>query len=138
MIKSKDVRVGNKVLYGTEIATIIGMSRMSVNLTHGKDKGLEKTNIVNYEFIKPIKLTKEILLKSGFNTDYKDGWIGIDVKSEGGMTTDFVIATPNNMGEWQDYYAFVYDEYKFVSLEYVHELQNLFTDMTKQELDINI
>lgn len=83
---------------------------------------------------KAIPITEEMLLKLGFNKEYKNGWIGIDVKHESGMTTDFVLAEPNKMGEWQTYYAFVYDGYRFVKIEYIHELQNLFFAITKKEL----
>lgn len=84
----------------------------------------------------PIPLTEEWLLKLGFNKDYKNGWIGIDVKNESGMTTDFVLAEPLNMGEWQKYYAFVYDSYRFTKLKHVHQLQNLYFALTNEELTI--
>jgi len=54
------------------------------------------------------------------------------------MITDFILATPFNMGEWQDYYAFVYDSYRFIELKYLHELQNLYFALNGKELEINL
>jgi len=83
----------------------------------------------------PIPTTEEWLVdKFGFNKDYKKGWIGIDVKHYSGMTTDFILAEPFSMGEWQSFYAFVYDKHRFVKLEFVHQVQNLFHAMTHKEL----
>lgn len=92
----------------------------------------------NEDFLyKPIRLTEEWLLKFGFNKDYKKGWIGVDIKSDsGGMTTDFVLAEPLNMGQWQTYYAFVYNDYRFTGLEFVHQLQNLYFALTQKELTL--
>jgi len=83
----------------------------------------------------PIPINEELLIKRlGFNKEYKKGWIGIDVKQDSGMTTDFILSEPYSMGEWQTFYAFVYDSYKFVKIDFLHELQNLYIAITKKEL----
>lgn len=142
MIQAKELRVDNYVWenYGGYYKVVNIKSEQNLNNIPYVDLKKECGLIGRYDLksIYPIKLTKDILIKDlGFNEDYDKGWIGIDVKHEGGTTTDFVIATPFNMGEWQDFYAFVYDGSRFVRLDYVHELQNLFYDICKQELKVN-
>jgi hypothetical protein len=76
----------------------------------------------------PIELTEKWLLNLGFNKEYKDGYIGIDVGN-----TDFVLTYPKVMGEWQKGYAFEFTAgglSKFREVRYVHELQNLFRSIT--------
>jgi len=80
----------------------------------------------------PINLTKEWLLKFGFdNKDYKQGYIGIMCES-----TDFVLTEPYTLGKWQEFYIWSFDNYKFVSIKHVHQLQNLFYFISKEELNI--
>jgi len=92
-----------------------------------------------YFDIQPIPLTEEILiLNCNFNKDYKHGFIGIEVEMNDGMTIDFILVEPFSMGKWQNFYAFLYDNYKFCKLEYLHDLENLFYDLYKKELEITI
>jgi hypothetical protein len=125
MIDLKELREGNYVrckIYNGNTDVIIPFTWQEIKYLH---------------LFEPVQITEEILLKNcGFNTEYKKGWIGIDVKNEGGITTDFILATPFNMGEWQNFYAFVYNGSRFCRLDYIHELQNLFKDLEKQDLEI--
>ena len=91
-----------------------------------------------YEFnsIFPIPLTEEWLIKFGFNSQYKKGWIGIDVKHSNGTTTDFVLSYPQRMGMWQTFFAFEYDGFRFVEIKYVHQLQNIYFALTNKELEL--
>ena len=76
----------------------------------------------------PIELTEKWLLNLGFNKEYKDGYIGIDVGN-----TDFVLTYPKVMGDFQEYFAFQFHSggwSKFREVRYVHELQNLFRSIT--------
>lgn len=84
----------------------------------------------------PIPLTEEWLLKFGFSSEgYKKGYIGIDHKA-GGMITDFVLTYPNIIGEHQKSFIWEHSNWKYNTLNYVHELQNLFFVLTGQELTI--
>lgn len=80
-----------------------------------------------------ISLTEEILLSCGFDTNYKKGYIGIDVNH-----TNFTLTYPCVLGEWQKSFAYEYETFnlpRFRELRYLHELQNLFFALTGQELD---
>lgn len=132
MIEAHELRVGNLLnLYWSHSVWAFDEIQINANdiLTIEQKKG-------GYEHYKTIPITEEILLlKFGFNKEYKKGWIGIDVKHDSGMTTDFILAEPFSMGEWQEQYCFVYDTFRFVPLYYVHDLQNLFFCMNKKELE---
>lgn len=87
------------------------------------------------EEIFPIPLTEEILFRCGFSKDgYKPGHIGIDFKS-GSMTFDFVLEEPGFMGEWDKHYTFELPKHRFVNVEHLHQLQNIFFAITKKELE---
>lgn len=80
---------------------------------------------------KPIPLTEEWLLKFGFSyLEYKTGLIGSRCGS-----SDIVLMCPEFMGEWQKYYCWGFDKYKFVELKYVHQLQNLYFVLCGKELN---
>jgi len=88
---------------------------------------------------KPVVLTDVVVSNFGFSEQgYKSGYSAIKVIHPGSTTTDFVITKPGKLGEWQTYYVFDFDEYRFIKLEFAHDLQNLFNAMTKLELDYEI
>lgn len=80
--------------------------------------------------ITPIPLTEEWLLKFGFNN--------INSKEYGIKCGScwMSLSNPKNMGEWQDYYCWIFDRFKFIELKYVHQLQNLYFALTGEELTI--
>ena len=109
----------------------------SIHICDVKDNS--KQHIVLEKFInrlEEIPISEKRLLTLGFNKDYKKGFIGIDYKA-GQMTTDFVLTEPKYMGEWQDYYVFDIGNNKFVPLKFIHQLQNLFTPITEQDLQMS-
>ena len=82
-------------------------------------------------------LNLEWLNKFGFDDkEYKEGYIGIDIKFSNGMTGDFTLSKPKLMGEWQNNFAFELREHRFVQIEFVHELQNLFFAINNTELEL--
>jgi len=100
----KEVRIGNWV------------SEQGVHLQVGM------INSEVLESAEPIPLTEEWLISFGFSDNgYKQGYIGVICGS-----SDFVLTKPKTMGEWQDEYCWTFDNYRFVTIQYVHQLQNLF------------
>ena len=91
--------------------------------------------LIHIDDIEPITLTEEILKEwFGFDdSEYKKGFIGVDFKS-GMMTLDFVLTKPKKMGPWQTYYSFDLGQNRFTPVYFVHELQNLFEPVTRQQL----
>ena len=83
---------------------------------------------VNPDCFNPIPLTEEWLLKFGFE-DRQRGFFSIKAGS-----TFFRLTPPQFMGEWQTEYCWVYDDFKFTEIKYVHQLQNLYFALTGEEL----
>ena len=100
---------------------------------------LKKNRLEIDDIIKsPIPLTEEIHLKCGFSDkDYKQGYIGKEYKS-GAMTFDFVLNKPGVMGDWNKCYTFSLPDYRFVNIDYLHQLQNLYFDLTGEELEVEL
>ena len=135
-MKVSELMIGN-LIYVEKCQQIERVNYITTtSVGYGKGNFAPIDSILGY--FNHIELTEEWLLKFGFNKDYKKGWIGIDVKHNNGTTTDFVLGEPFNMGEWQSFYAFIYNEYRFVELKYVHELQKLYFALTGEELEITL
>lgn len=86
-------------------------------------------NAYNYDDIKPIRLTEEILLKCGFEYETKDWlylkYIKFNFNTDRSVNMSIVYVNINNrdMG---------------LEIEYLHELQNLYFALTQKELEINL
>ena len=80
------------------------------------------------DMFEPIPLTEEWLLKLGFNNRASNEY-GIKCGS-----CWMSLNNPNDMGEWQNYYCWTFDRFKFVELKYVHQLQSLYFALTGEEL----
>ena len=149
-MESTDLRIGNYVYYENTTHIISGIMGNKIYSWWVKDGiavieyeqkdigGAQVENpymdvISQYE---PIPLTEEWLLKLGFSLkDYKEGYIGIEHKA-GGIITDFVLTYPKVMGEFQKHFAWEHSKWKYNTIEYVHQLQNLFYILTNEELTI--
>jgi len=84
--------------------------------------------------IKGIPINDHSLQCLGFdNEEYKEGWIGIDVNN-----TSFVLAYPHTEIQHSKHYCWCYKQDRwpmFTELEYIHNLQRLFLDLTGKELE---
>lgn len=115
MINTKELRIGNKVIYNDTVLTVETISKTHIIFE-------EITGFHEIEHINPIKLTEKILFNYGFKKDegnfyfndivylYEDAEIESVFKIDGYSSTD----TP--------------------SFLYLHEIQNLFFFLTKNEL----
>lgn len=77
------------------------------------------------QFIKPIELTEEILLKCGFVKDEFDNW-----ENE----TRLGLYKPEEF----DGYLSIWGDSTVGECNYLHQLQNLYFALTGQELEINL
>ena len=126
MINIRDIRIGNLVNFNSREYEIENISNQIIHLVDCdvRPKDIHPTNLY------PIPLTEDWLVKLGFSRkDYRDNYIGIEVKGSG-IITDFVVATEE--------FGIIYElrEYFIVTLEYVHQLQNLFHAITGKELTL--
>lgn len=132
MIKATELRIGNLVLLQNPEYRLIESNKIYIVL-----EIREKSAFVTipgsyneygqyYEFLKPVLLTEEILLKVGF--EVKPFSIGLLLDRFRFM--------------WKDEYKYWYvvDRYSgsyFTKIEYVHELQNFIFVMNGQELNVS-
>jgi hypothetical protein len=119
-MEAKKFRIGNLILIHDCLQEIIELP-LPENCTDKNTKG--------------INLTDEWIDKFGFDdSDYKKGYTGIEFRTN--MIMDFVLTKPKFMGEWQESYCFDLGQHRFVTVKYVHELQNLFFAVTTTELEM--
>ncbi len=116
-LKIKDLRIGNYVSGMFEIEKIEGIYLSFVN-TDGR-------NHAPLQQIKPIPITEEWLLKLGF--EYNSFSLLYSNRKQSEYDIQIIDDT------------FVIHKYgeEIVTLKYIHELQNLFFALTKNELKIN-
>lgn len=139
-MKANELRIGNFVgrkylnpnpngiTHEIEPCMVKSIKEDFINVTLSfKDKCISKINISSIE---PIQLTEEWLVKFGFK-DVQRGFYSIKAGS-----TFFRLTPPQFMGEWQTEYCWVYDDFKFTEVKYVHQLQNLYFALTGEELTI--
>lgn len=136
-MKANELRIGNILEFSNGIqpskTVRVGRRFFSSAAIEKEDNDFEVT-----PYYRPIVLTEELIFKAGFSDkDYKRGYIGKDFKS-GSMTLDFVLSKPLTKGEWNKHYTFDLIGSKFVNLEYVHQLQNIYFALTGEELTFNI
>lgn len=84
------------------------------------------TEFDNNSEYKPIPLTEEWLLKFGFKKNYKRGYI---LKINSFLRIAGFQTIPHLYLEYEENYC-------LVTLEYVHQLQNLYFALTENELEI--
>lgn len=140
MIEANELRIGN--LFQDEITKeILRVSEIKTETGEVNEKPIVFFHVLNREKFPlpegwkatPIILTEEILLKLGFNdADYKKGYIGKEFKSN--LILDFVLTKPKHLGDWLDCYVFELGNHRIVPIKYLHELQNFYFAITKQEL----
>lgn len=130
MIKENELRIGSVINYTTDEGDILPsvMDWQDIKWIQEDAKGF---NLVH----SPIDLTEEILLKCGFSKDgYKNGFLGKDFKS-GNIIIDFVLCEPFKKGEFNKFYSHDLEGYKYVEIQYLHQLQNLYFALTGEELE---
>lgn len=126
-ITKYDIRIGNMFEQGI-VWKISGRAGAKVHL-HGKGKWYNgfRQDISVYD-LKPILLTPEVLVGwCGFERDTM-GWLGGD-----GYKKDIFSLTPENNGTR----CLTRKDNVVCEINYLHELQNLWYVLNKEELEIN-
>jgi hypothetical protein len=129
MILANELRIGNFVDFGE----VTSLSAKNINV-------IKKNWLFtcDYEDVNPIKLTEEWLIKFGFINvknyqKYKSGQ-----SSKSWINRSFYIRIDLEKFNNEDYFSFCF-RYGSVTLFIcsVHELQNLYFSLTKEELTLN-
>ncbi len=118
MIEAKELRIGNLVISPS-------LNEITVNARWILEQ--HQCDLSNCEYLKPIPITEEWLLKFGFKKD-NHGFVLHDKMS-------LSIHFSKELGFvpcWQDFVLSI----KY-NLKYIHQLQNLYFALTQKELEIN-
>lgn len=116
MVKANEIRIGNWIEFDNRFFEIHTISEVFPTLNTA-EFGI---GVVDWNNIKPIELTEEILFKCGFKEDdlfyHKD---------------DIIISN-----FYEDFLTL--DGYDCSKIRYLHQLQNLYFALTNQELNIEL
>tara|TARA_R110000796_G_scaffold141528_2_gene257950 strand:- start:111 stop:479 length:369 start_codon:yes stop_codon:yes gene_type:complete len=121
-MKAKELRLGNYVNNEQRTEVIDGIDPYRVQCHLLSDKTRETLYEVPLQFIKPILLTEDWLLKFGFKVEKENKYLTYIL---GNITT----YNQDNVW-WVDLY------WDYLELKYVHQLQNLYFALTNKELTI--
>ena len=120
MIKKNELRIGNLVDYNGEIVKVSAIT-MSGIFTEDRKK-------IDFMQLNPIELTDKLAFSLGFDNSRK--WKVLQIKC-GSVFME--ISKPKLMGEWQNTFCWVYNEFMFIEIPFVHTLQNLFFMLSMNE-----
>lgn len=144
MIHLKDLRLGN--LVKDEEGNVREVSAIICNNPPDRLVSLYSGSAIlndglfqNEMFLQPIELTEEILSKNGFELAYKlPKGKHFKIKIKGNVK--FVLYMPSNVYQWSMTRFYFYSGFGGLNIHirYVHELQNIFYDMTKTDLKLDI
>lgn len=125
MIDSKELRIGNLVLFDTEVDTIQSLGR--------KYCDGENRRTWSYDRLHPIPLTEELLVKLGFDeyVDFGNNTGDFDLIPLQGFSYNIVTKKVRVMHSPNP------TSYRLkTEINYVHQLQNLYFALTGQELEL--
>lgn len=137
-MKPEELRIGNYVTINNKKAYsgLKGIPFKVVGIQKLERYSIQLSNNEYYdynqfiEFIQPITLTEELLLKCGFEKIL--GGIGWDKFIKDGVELSFA---PLVGGGYIPVYRFNND---YIKIRFLHQLQNLFYTLTQKELEINL
>jgi len=134
MVPLRDFRLGDLVLYNNQKCYIRGIEENQLKLEHNG-----KIEIVSPEWVSPIPLTEDILLKIGFEvSDTEDSKAKPyrEYNYNGIVINLFRIGEPVFLYCADDTFKGNTVTYSRPPLKYVHQLQNLIFVLTGKELNI--
>lgn len=128
MIQPNELRLGNwvKDTFNDVIVKVVGIQLENAVCEWGHLKGEYKCN---YEYLKPIPLTKKMLAKCGFSEyEFEDDIFLHDEE-------DVCVEKRGKV-----YYPYSFDNSNTIGnpIRYLHQLQNIFFALTGKELEIEI
>ena len=145
-MKANELRIGNWVLYNDLYCKIIGIDKIGMD----EDRVLVEyhngeTDYCYIDYIEPIELTEEVLVKIGFEKEKQ--LISIHFHLDCEIDVDNInyvkyVIYPNSLpllkittSQYENYECF---EFLKRGIKYLHELQNAYYCLTNQELEIKL
>ena len=138
-MKTEDLRLGNYLMQNKDLVKVVDIRRKSLRV-YNEDKKFRNIKFTNILNIEPIELTIDVLKDCGFTIHKPFGDSAGNVNC---YKADFVIMR-NFTAKWRWVWGYKNDSVimnrEFTiwnTLDYLHELQNLWYAFHKQELIYN-
>jgi hypothetical protein len=122
MLKANELRIGNLILKGDIICSVIGL-RDNIVFAQGIKNGNIFYREKSFDF-QPITLTEEWLLNFGFQTSEWDNNSSLRKEVNSRITMVF----------YKEHKTFDIGDWELGVIQYIHQLQNLFFALTGEEL----
>ena len=128
-IKAEELMIGNFVNHTDDEDTwVMTIETLAAEGCHTECNGI--FDYIEAELLEPIPLTEEWLLKFGFKTDFYGGQGNVCYYASKGKFKIYSLEDNKS-------YQYDYTTNMFTMIKHVHELQNLYYALKKQELTIN-
>lgn len=114
MIDTKELRIGNTIMYNGKVIHINGVVRNTIHY----DKNYFDSNIGGYKPFEPIPITEEWLVRFGFE------------KIDHGFNKYPLYIYPIRDLYYRAVFPIIFD------INYVHQLQNIYHSLTGKELEL--
>lgn len=126
IMTAQELRLGNKLLFNNQECVIVEVkTNNKVRAEYLRnDTGHKHMSIIDVEFLSPITLTEEWLLKFGF------------VKYGSTMAIECGGIEIGTIANNKRFYIQIHTSNATLSIQYVHQLQNLYFVLTLEELTL--
>ena len=119
----KNLRIGNKLYWEDKAVEVVEIHKDCFYIEHCK-YGTLKSTVID---VRPIKITEEILLNCGF--EKKDHLFRLH------LVNSIYIEFNSECNLW---FFDIYMNTSRIELQYLHELQNIYSSIAFKELEINL
>ena len=127
MLDAKDLRIGNLILvHNHYVATIERIGKDIGVKTYGEK--ISQIDYIELQYLTPIELTDEWLLRFGFERHELDNWFYLKIIND---WTRLNININGSVCELS-----ISNHGAVINVTYVHQLQNLYFALTGQELTL--
>ena len=122
-MKPTELRIGNLVLYEGKVVKVEQITKKKIG--YHRYKGETRMNYARLQEVEPVPITGQLLLNNGFTYD-----------ENGCYYRDAFECSYDIYGNW--YMSGNGNEYAIAPLDGVHDLQNAYNLVTKQELTLQL
>lgn len=136
-MKPTELRIGNLVMCNGEVVRVEQITKKKIG--YHRHKGETRMNYARLCEIEPIPITEELLTKIGFILpEHKEFYAmcRINGKDNGIRLTKYF--TSYNVEIFAEHPDFVLLEHTIKDIRYVHDLQNAYQLVTKEELTLQL
>lgn len=134
MVDVKELRIGNWVSY-------LGNNTRTNSISVEDNCGYVSilcSGIIGQNQIEPIPLTEELLLKCGFGKGYDKGDETDGVFNRSCFYVMYGRKAAVSFRLDKDKLYVMLDKWKYIQIEYLHQLQNIYYALTGEELEVEL